>query len=297
MKKFKINKNILSISLSLIIIFLLIISVYYIFQNIKLIKIISNLNNQIGILDQANINIKKESLCIQNEPKEEIIQKNEYRFDFNNTYFNSKYNIALQYNKDVPRNDLESILYEDENTIKMLVPVKPKSQDLVDCDDDRYAYNFLYKENINCYEFYNIKYTENSNKITIFENNFENIEKAISDLIIREGGNMKNCELQIEDYKDNKKVTLRLSDSLTPTEKEIEQWVKINGDRAGAYSNEQFVQAEKSEKLCSKFAKSDMPYVSFFIFNENRKDIFIYFEFNYANENTYIDPGSIKFLN
>ena len=289
MKKFKINKNILSISLSLIIVFLLIISVYYIFQNAKLTKIISNLNNQIGILNQANINIKKESLCIQNEPKEEIIQKREYHFDFNNTYFNPKYNITLQYNKDVPHNDLESILFEDKNTIKILVPVKQKNQNPINCDD--------YKGNINCYEFYNIKYFENSNKLTIYENSFNNIKQAISDLIKKEGGDMKNCDLQIEDYKNNKKATLRLSDSLTPTEKEMEQWIKINGDSNGAYSSKQLAQAERSKKLCSKFAQSDMPYVSFFIFNENRKDIFVYFEFNYAIGNEYIDPESIKFLN
>ena len=287
MRQFKINKNILSVSLSLIIFFLLIISYYYFSQNIKLIKIISSLNNQISILKQSYI--EDESLNIQDKTKKEEAKKNEYHFDFNNTYFNPKYNIALQYNKDVPHNELESILFEDENTIKILVPVKQKNQDIIDCND--------YTGDINCYEFYNTKYFENTNKITIFENNFEDIEEAITDLILKKGGDMKNCNLQIEDYGDNKKATLRLSDNLAPTEEEIEQWGKINGDDNGAYSFKQLIQAEKSEKLCSKFAQSDMPYVSFFIFNENRKDIFVYFEFNYAIGNEYIDPESIRFLN
>ncbi len=287
MRQFKINKNILSVSLSLIIFFLLIISYYYFSQNIKLIKIISSLNNQISILKQSYI--EDESLNIQYKTKKEEAKKNEYHFDFNNTYFNPKYNIALQYNKDVPHNELESILFEDENTIKILVPVKQKNQDIIDCND--------YTEDINCYEFYNTKYFENTNKITIFENNFEDIEEAITGLILKKGGDMKNCNLQIEDYGDNKKATLRLSDNLAPTEEEIEQWGKINGDDNGAYSFKQLIQAEKSEKLCSKFAQSDMPYVSFFIFNENRKDIFVYFEFNYAIGNEYIDPESIRFLN
>ncbi|MCK5466646.1 hypothetical protein KAI56_04120 [Candidatus Parcubacteria bacterium] len=290
MRQFKINKNILSVSLSLIIFFLLIISYYYFSQNIKLTKIISSLNNQIRILTQTNVDIKSNSLSGQDETKEEI-KKNEYRFNFNNIYLSPKHNITLRYNKDVPHNELESILFENENVIRILIPAKPKNQDIVDCSDDYY-----YNKKI-CYKFYDIKYFENTNKLTIYENNFNDIKQAISDLIEKEGGDMKNCDLQIENYKDNKKIILKLSDNLTPTEEEVEKWVEINGDKSGAYLNKQFVQAEKSEKLCSKFAQSDMPYVNFFIFNENRKDIFVYFEFNFASEHTYIDPWSIRFLN
>lgn len=56
MRQFKINKNILSVFLLLIIFILLIINFYYISQNIKFSNKISSLNNQIRILTQTKIN-------------------------------------------------------------------------------------------------------------------------------------------------------------------------------------------------------------------------------------------------
>lgn len=258
--------------------------VFYFLQSLMFQKENIELDNEVKVLnDQLRIVRNDESKVITDQEK-----KYEYDYDYNNTYYSPEYNIVFRYNKDVPKTEFESIVYQENNEIKLLIPFSEENQKSINCG----GYSGLK----GCIELYGIKYQESYNKIVVFEDEFNNFEEAISRLLIKEGKNIYNCQLEIKENDNITFVTLKLADHLFPSEEEVNEWIEKNGDQSGAWLNEQLVQREKSEKYCSYFANTEDLKNNFFIFDKNKKKNYIYYTSNDMVDREFIDPLSIQFI-
>ena len=283
------------IGLSFVLISLLVAAGYFLRGSVGLKTEINRLTNEISKHEEEKIVIKNEKSEVKNEANlfkgqiEELERKakiEERLKKVKSVYRNDKYNFLFYHVNYVSESDLGVYIRNQGKTMEVFKPTKEKYQDGQACGD-----------NERCIVIQGNKYFREPDKITVIDKKYQNIKQAISSLIKEKGFDINNCQLKIEDFEYGKRVWLKLSDEKQVSEEDIKKWEDENGLMDGAYSTRNIVSQKKTKSLCSEYGQPKMPVAKFFIFYEERKDIFLFYESGNAERTSYIYPDSIQILN
>ncbi|MCK5319861.1 hypothetical protein KAJ61_00545 [Candidatus Parcubacteria bacterium] len=285
----------LLIGFSFVLTFLLVAAGYFLRGSIDLKMEINRLTNEISKHEEERIVIKNERSEAKNEANslkgqiEELERKaktEERLRRAKSVYKNDKYNFLFYHVSYVSESDLAIYIRNQNKTMEVFKPAKEKYQDGQACGD-----------NERCIVIQGNKYFREPDKITVIDKKYQNIEQAISSLIKEKGFDINNCQLKIEDFEHGKRVWLKLSDEKQVSEEDIKKWEDENGLMNGAYSTRNIVSQEKTKLLCSEYGQPEMPVGKFFIFNEDRKDVFLFYESSDAERWSLIYSDTIQILN
>ncbi len=197
-------------------------------------------------------------------------------------YHSVNYPIILNYNEKALNGGM---IKEENNKIYSLIKYSDRYQKAIDtCSEDE-----------GCVEIEGVKYNQGAGVVKIFDKNKnDSLEESILALIEKENKDSSNCKVNIQNYQFGKLATIELVDSLSPTNEEVEDWFREKSSINHNFSGRD-VLAEKAAEMCSTFTCSYGPCIRHFLYNDEVKDVFVYFSTG-GWDASLIDQEGIKIV-